>query len=188
MINDTKLTQEETNARARLRSIAYRRKKGKLPKSEKLPKKNPANTRWSAYYLFRKGLNPDYKLRERSICGLDKNKLLLCHYRYSAKRKGVPFNLTLDDIKVPEFCPILGIPLVRSTGAHTDSSPSLDRINPSLGYIRSNVIVISYRANRIKNDATISELQKISDFYNKLANTTTSSDNNVTNKDLVDPG
>jgi len=188
MINDTKLTQEETNARARLRSIAYRRKKGMLPKSERFPKSDPSSHRWSAYYLYRQGLNPGYKPRERSICGIDKNKLLLCRYRYNAKRKGVPFNLTLDDIKIPEFCPILGIPLARSTGAPTDSSPSLDRINPSLGYVRSNVIVISYRANRIKNNATISELQKISDFYNKLASTTTSPDNNVTNKDLVNPG
>ena len=187
MINDIKLTQEETNTRARLRSIAYRRKKGMLPKSERFPKDDPSSHRWSAYYLYRKGLNPDYKPRSRSISP-DINKRVLCRYRYNAKCKGVPFNLTLEDIKVPEFCPILGIPLARSTGSHTDSSPSLDRIDPSLGYVRGNVIVISYRANRIKNDATIPELQKISDFYNKLASTTPSPDNNVTNKDLVNPG
>jgi hypothetical protein len=37
-------------------------------------------------------------------------------------------------------------------------SPSLDRIDPSKGYVKGNVRVISARANLLKNDATVGEL------------------------------
>ena len=38
------------------------------------------------------------------------------------------------------------------------------RINPSLGYIKGNVQILSNRANRLKNNATASELSLIADF------------------------
>jgi hypothetical protein len=63
---------------------------------------------------------------------------------------------------------VLGIVLEfgkTSEKAWRDNSPSLDRIVPEKGYVRDNVLVVSYRANRIKNDATISELQQIAAFY-----------------------
>lgn len=44
-----------------------------------------------------------------------------------------------------------------------DNSYSLDRIDPNKGYIKGNIWVISLRANRIKNDATVSELRMIAD-------------------------
>ena len=40
-------------------------------------------------------------------------------------------------------------------------------IENSKGYIRGNVIVISDRANRLKGDATLLELQRIADFYTR---------------------
>ncbi|WP_145960516.1 hypothetical protein [Novosphingobium meiothermophilum] len=45
------------------------------------------------------------------------------------------------------------------------NSPSLDRIEPELGYVPGNTIVISNRANRLKSDATIDELRAIASFY-----------------------
>ena len=79
------------------------------------------------------------------------------------KRSGIPFDLKLEDIVVPEFCPVLGIPLEWQIGkgGRTDNSPSLDRMEPELGYTKGNVQVISMRANRIKNDGTIEEHEKI---------------------------
>lgn len=79
-----------------------------------------------------------------------------------ATRIGVPFNLDVEDVVIPEVCPLLGI-LIESNnrGRWEESSPSLDRKLPSLGYVKGNVWVISYRANRIKNDATLEELEMI---------------------------
>lgn len=49
--------------------------------------------------------------------------------RARAKEFGVPFDLDLTDISIPEKCPVLDIPLVSTTsGRPTTNSPSLDRI------------------------------------------------------------
>lgn len=88
--------------------------------------------------------------------------------KHRAKRAGVPFNLKPADILIPNHCPVLGVQLVKSVGRLSDSSPSLDRIVPSRGYVRGNIVVISMRANRIKSDASITELQKLAKFYSKL--------------------
>jgi hypothetical protein len=91
--------------------------------------------------------------------------------RKRAKSQGVPFNLEEEDIVFPKTCPVLGIPIIlkSTTGPRkrTDNTPSLDRIEPHLGYIKGNVEVISWRANRLKNDATLSELQKIVEYMQK---------------------
>lgn len=42
-----------------------------------------------------------------------------------------------------------------------DDSPSIDRIIPELGYTKGNIRVISNRANLLKSNATIEELQKV---------------------------
>jgi hypothetical protein len=75
-----------------------------------------------------------------------------------SKEKGLPFALTAADIIIPNFCPILGIPLQRGVGKVIDGSPSLDRIDSTLGYVPGNVQVISYRANTLKNSATRDEI------------------------------
>ena len=76
-----------------------------------------------------------------------------------ARKAGVEFTITLDDIVIPDRCPWLGIPLAHGTGrGPKDNSPTLDRIIPELGYVKGNVIVISNRANRIKNNGTPEEL------------------------------
>lgn len=77
------------------------------------------------------------------------------------------FNLTEVDITLPARCPVLGIPLETGVGASIDASPTLDRVRPEWGYIRGNVLVISNRANRLKSDATLGELQAITEFYTK---------------------
>ena len=78
-----------------------------------------------------------------------------------AKAKGIPFTIAAADISIPDTCPLLGIPLARSPGFRTAVSPSLDRIKPELGYVPGNVWVISYRANTLKNDASIDELKRL---------------------------
>jgi hypothetical protein len=86
----------------------------------------------------------------------------------TAKSKGLDFNIDASDIVIPDECPVLGIKLQIGVGTRSDNSPSLDRIVPSKGYTKGNVIVISWRANRLKQDATIEEMDAIASFYKQL--------------------
>lgn len=86
----------------------------------------------------------------------------------SAKKRNIDFNLSLSDLNnltFPITCPILGIPLRYNKGQAQDDSISIDRIDSSRGYEIDNIVVISWRANRLKNNATSEELEKISKFY-----------------------
>ena len=87
-----------------------------------------------------------------------------------AKEKGVEFNLTREDIKIPSHCPVLNIPLQRSVdnqGKKSDNSPSIDRIDNTKGYTKDNIRIISWKANRLKNDATLEELKLIVEYMEK---------------------
>lgn len=88
--------------------------------------------------------------------------------RDRAKKFSLAFNIVESDIKIPSVCPVLGIRLYIGDRTRTDNSPTLDRISNSRGYTKDNVIVVSWKANRIKNDATISELKRITRFYSNL--------------------
>ena len=87
-------------------------------------------------------------------------KVMLRSARHRAKKQGLPFNITIDDIVIPEVCPVLGIQLEcnAGTGSAKQNSPSLDKIIPELGYVVGNVQVISYLANVMKHDATPEQL------------------------------
>jgi hypothetical protein len=78
-----------------------------------------------------------------------------------ARRAGLPFNLTRDDIKIPTHCPILGTELTQGAGRMLLTSPSLDKIIPEKGYIKGNIAIISMRANQLKSNATLAELEKL---------------------------
>jgi hypothetical protein len=87
---------------------------------------------------------------------------LLGQARKRALKANLPFDLVEADIAVPEFCPVLGIRLeISEQGRWTDNSPSLDRFVPALGYVKNNVQVISWRANRIKCDASVEEIRAL---------------------------
>lgn len=89
---------------------------------------------------------------------------LWCSAKRRAAGAGLAFTLRLDDIVIPECCPVFGTRLIAHRGGRGywhDDSPTLDRIIPSLGYTPDNVWVISYRANRIKSDASLEELKRI---------------------------
>ena len=107
-------------------------------------------------YYYQKQLQQMKELRKK-----DPRRPMLSDARKRAKKKNLEFDLVIEDLTVPDFCPILGIPLFVAGGKRTDNSPSLDRVNNSKGYTRDNVLVISFRANALKNDATLDELKSI---------------------------
>ncbi len=90
---------------------------------------------------------------------------LWCGAKKRAAVKGLEFTLSIHDIPaVPATCPVLGISIGQEgAGRATDNSPSLDRIKPALGYVVGNVRIVSWRANRLRNDATARELQLLAD-------------------------
>lgn len=98
----------------------------------------------------------------------NQNKAIHLSAKSRAKRNGIKFDLEFSDIVIPEFCPVLGIKLKQRDGKLADNSPSLDRIIPELGYVKGNVLVVSNKANRIKNNATVDELCRLAEFYFNL--------------------
>ena len=85
--------------------------------------------------------------------------------RHRAKRQGRKFTITSADIIVPSHCPVLGIKLQSGMGqfknGKIDNSPSVDRWNNKKGYVSGNVFVISHRANQLKRDATVQEIERL---------------------------
>lgn len=75
-----------------------------------------------------------------------------------AEKLGIPFDIEIKDIEIPEYCPILGIKLQPGNTKSKESSPSLDRKVPEKGYTKDNIWVISNKANTMKNNASKEEL------------------------------
>lgn len=74
------------------------------------------------------------------------------------KERGIIFDLKLEDIVLPPVCPVLGVPFQYG---HVAWTYSIDRFDPDIGYITSNINIISNRANMIKSNATAEELRAV---------------------------
>jgi predicted transcriptional regulator len=86
--------------------------------------------------------------------------------KFENKRKNATkeFNVEFSDITIPTVCPYLGIPLDFYASPKADNSPTFDRVDNTKGYVKGNVVVCSWRANRLKNDGTAEEHEKIAAF------------------------
>lgn len=85
---------------------------------------------------------------------LSREDILVNSARDRARSKKVPFDLTAQDIIIPEVCPYLKTPFKKGTRY----AASLDRIIPNLGYVNGNIEVLSLKANCMKSDASAAEL------------------------------
>src|SRR5271157_3646280 len=87
-----------------------------------------------------------------------------------AKERCLAFTITMADIVIPTICPLLGVVVTPNIMSHEkqNTSPSLDRIDNTKGYISGNVWVISWRANNLKNNATTAELETIAANMRRL--------------------
>lgn len=100
-------------------------------------------------------------------------KFILKGAKHRAKLAGLEFTITEADVVAPEFCPVLGIRMKSGLGTRRgnemrDAAPSIDRIDNSRGYTPDNVVVVSLRANRLKSDATVEELEAVAQYYRRL--------------------
>jgi len=107
-------------------------------------------------------LNRDWKV--------DAAKLLYKNIKSRCKRIGREFSIELDDIIIPKKCPVFGFDLKREDRETWMCAPSVDRIDSSKGYIKGNVTVVSRRANILKRDATVEELEQLFNYYKTLRN------------------
>lgn len=94
---------------------------------------------------------------------------ILSRTKNRAKKLSIPFDLTLDDIYIPDVCPVFGVPFdfTMSGGRPRDNSPSIDKFIPILGYVKGNVYIISHRANFLKSNASLTEMEQIVSYMRK---------------------
>lgn len=96
----------------------------------------------------------------------DPLRYMLFYSKRGALKRGIPFELVATDFTdLPTHCPVLGIELeYAADGPRHDGTASIDRVDNLMGYTPSNVRIISWRANRLKSDATAGELRRLLDY------------------------
>ena len=144
------------------------------------------NRRRVAYIREKYKLNTNfkhrnYKSKEDRIKGY-----MIRNIKYSAKRRNLDFDLDYTDIKLPKYCPLLGIELNYTNnrnnkflnlgddyvdlGFNDPSKASVDRIDNTKGYVKGNIIILSRLANAMKNEASFEQLETFSKNILKLIN------------------
>lgn len=88
---------------------------------------------------------------------------LLISSKNGARFRKLVHTLTVEDIRTPKYCPILGIRLDYSRsklgrGKVKSNAATIDRIDSSKGYTKENTHTISWIANRLKGNFTKEEL------------------------------
>lgn len=125
--------------------------------STKYYNKNQSSQDRRKYYIENKE-----KMRTQSLEYAKNNQVrsMFNSAKSRAKKRNLSFNLELSDIIIPTHCPILGIELKNNIGSgRQNNSPTLDRIIPEKGYIKENVWIISWKANRVKSDLSLNQLK-----------------------------
>ena len=84
-----------------------------------------------------------------------------------ASKRGLDFDLTIEDFQMPTHCPLLGIKLEVGRGGHSGNSPTMDRYDSDLGYVKGNVWIISFLANVMKNEATLEQAKLLVENWEK---------------------
>lgn len=99
-----------------------------------------------------KSSRPEYRMHQRA--------------KQRCRKSGLEFSIEIEDIKIPDRCPVLGIEINMNSGRSGAyaNSPSLDRIDNSKGYTKDNIWVISQRANAMKGSASKEELLKFAEW------------------------
>lgn len=102
----------------------------------------------------------NYYIRSKSENG--NLPYLIRSARYRAKKGNFPFEISLKYFDIlPLFCPLLNVRLnyTHEGLCHSSNSVSIDRIDPTKGYVKGNVWLISFKANSMKNNKTIEDLK-----------------------------
>ncbi len=102
---------------------------------------------------------------------------LLQAARRRARQFNLPFNLKVKDLRkiITTHCPVFGFKFEinkKDIKNNWETSPSLDRVVPSKGYVKENIVIVSMLANSIKCSATPTQILKVGNFYKELSHET----------------
>ena len=96
---------------------------------------------------------------------------LVAASRQRARLKNREHTITLKDVQalwpIDNRCPVFGFLLEFNSSGFRETSPSIDRIDSTLGYTLDNIQVISWKANRLKAYATVEDLEAVVSFMKK---------------------
>jgi hypothetical protein len=118
------------------------------------------HARWSAEN--RQHLNQYIRKRTKRLVRENPVKVVLQRIKYTSKKRGILFTITESDLAAvwSDTCPVYGVPISIRT-KRTNNSLSVDRIDSKLGYVPGNICIMSWRANRLKFDASLEELEQL---------------------------
>ncbi len=112
-----------------------------------------------------------YNKKKRTLASYWASKLISGARYRSLKRGWSPCTLKAEDIYAVwpknNICPVLGIKMVHGH-ENKFNSPTLERIDNNKRYLKENILVVSHRANCIKNDGTWQEIIQVGKFYKNL--------------------
>lgn len=116
-------------------------------------------------YLLNKCKSCSYKLQNENK---SRAKVIIDNARRRAKKKGLEFNLKVSEIELPTHCPVFGFELDYTHSKSHFNSPSLDRTDNSVGYTKENSRIISQKANQIKNNSSVEELELLLKYLKEI--------------------
>ncbi|MDB9796140.1 hypothetical protein OAB44_01945 [Pelagibacteraceae bacterium] len=103
----------------------------------------------------------------------DSSAIILAAIKTKCKLKKIKFDIDRNYLKsiMPKdmICPVMKKKMYIGEKYHK-YSPTIDRIIPSTGYVKGNVIVVSRIANMIKTDANVEQIEQVYNFYKKKLN------------------
>jgi hypothetical protein len=125
---------------------------------------------WNLLYPDRLKAKPRRGKRPKLSNELTLEKYFLETFRFRKRRaikKGLEFTIKPEDVILTDKCPIFGTEFTYGETL-SDTTLTIDRLDSKKGYVPGNVVVISHKANRIKNDANLNELEKVVHWLKNL--------------------
>jgi len=111
-------------------------------------------------YVAQKRKDPDWRLVQ-----------LLHQAKARSRSKGLEFDLTNEALKdkypADGKCPVYGFYLEWGNSGFREKSPSIDRIDSTKGYTKDNIQIISWKANRLKADFTLEDIETLVSFLKR---------------------
>lgn len=113
---------------------------------------------------------PGYVSKGRALLPRKLERRLYAQAKYRAAKRGLEFTIVLADVPpLPEKCPVRGVVFSFGSSKNHDDAATIDRIDARKGYVPGNLVIVSWRVNRLKSNATLAELRQLVDFYSTLA-------------------
>ncbi len=97
----------------------------------------------------------DYFIEYEKRRSRSKEAIMFNNSKLNARKKNLEHTIVLEDIVVTDTCPCCKTVMVQ---------PSLDRVDNNKGYIKSNIQVICWMCNKIKNVGDSFRHRQIADY------------------------